>query len=97
MVRPLYVTNDFSAWAQVVASLVNIRSIFAENEAVADGLKQFTFKLVSPATEKIGWEFGAEEDYLTGQLRALLISTAGGAGHKAYHPPLHTARLKMDT
>ncbi|KAL8969316.1 MAG: hypothetical protein Q9197_004404 [Variospora fuerteventurae] len=78
-----YDETSHAAWAQVVSSLVNIRSIFAENEAVADGLKQFTFKLVSPATEKIGWEFGAEEDYLTGQLRALLISTAGGAGHKA--------------
>ncbi|KAL8962415.1 MAG: hypothetical protein Q9193_001173 [Seirophora villosa] len=75
--------TSYAAWAQVVASLVNIRSIFAENKAVADGLKQFTLKLASSATEKIGWEFGPEEDYLTGQLRALLLSTAGGAGHKA--------------
>ncbi|KAL9014793.1 MAG: hypothetical protein Q9173_000584 [Seirophora scorigena] len=75
--------TSYAAWAQLVASLVNIRSIFAENKAVADGLKQFTLKLVSSATEKIGWEFGPEEDYLTGQLRALLLSTAGGAGHKA--------------
>lgn len=73
-------TNQ-AVWAQLVASLINIRSIFAENKAVADGLRQFTLKLVSSATEKIGWEFSPGEDYLTGQLRALLIDVAGGAGH----------------
>ncbi|KAI4096149.1 MAG: hypothetical protein LQ344_001212 [Seirophora lacunosa] len=74
--------TSYAAWAQVVASLVNIRSIFAENKAVADGLKQFTLKLASSATEKIGWEFGPEEAYLTGQLRALLLSTAGGQSER---------------
>lgn len=72
-------------WSQMMASLSNIRSIFAENNAVADGLKKFTLKLVSQATESIGWDFKPEEDYLTGQLRALLISTAGSAGHTAYN------------
>ena len=66
-----------------MASLGTIRSVFAENLAVAEGLKQFTLELVSPATEKLGWDFKADDDYLTGQLRALLISTAGGAGHTA--------------
>ncbi|KAL8759431.1 MAG: hypothetical protein Q9184_003625 [Pyrenodesmia sp. 2 TL-2023] len=75
--------TGYAVWAQLIASLVNIRSIFAENKAVADGLKQFTLNLVSSATEKIGWEYKSGEDYLTGQLRALLISTAGGAGHTA--------------
>lgn len=68
----------------MTASLGNIRSIFAENQNLADGLKQFLLKLVSQATEDIGWEFKADEDYLTGQLRALLIGAAGGAGHPAY-------------
>ncbi|KAL8872482.1 MAG: hypothetical protein Q9174_001896 [Haloplaca sp. 1 TL-2023] len=61
----------------------NNASVFADNSAVAEGLKQFTVKLVSPVTEKLGWDSKADEDYLTGQLRALLISTAGGAGHTA--------------
>jgi hypothetical protein len=39
-------------------------------------------QLVTPATEKIGWKYSGKEDFLTGQLRALLISAAGGAGHK---------------
>lgn len=68
----------------MVSSLSNVQSVFAENKAVADGLKEFTLKLVSPTTEKLGWDFNPDEDYLTGQLRALLISTAGGAGHAAY-------------
>lgn len=38
-------------------------------------------KLVSPAVEKLGWEFKPNEDYLTGQLRKLLIAMAGNAGH----------------
>ncbi|KAL8900133.1 MAG: hypothetical protein Q9207_005834 [Kuettlingeria erythrocarpa] len=75
--------TNHSVWAQLLASLVNIRSIFAENKPVADGLKQFTLKLLSSATEKVGWEYRPGDDYLTGQLRALLISTAGGAGHAA--------------
>ena len=46
------------------------------------GLKKFTLDLVSPAVEKIGWEFKPDDDLPTIQLRSLLISTAGGAGHE---------------
>ena len=73
-----------SVWSQIIASLGNIRSVFADNEAVATGLKVFTLRLVVSATKKIGWEFAPNENYLTGQLRALLLSTAGAAGHKKY-------------
>jgi hypothetical protein len=69
-------------WSQISSSLANLRSIFASNEAAAAGLKKFTLKLVSPSAERIGWEFTPEEDYLTGQLRKLLISMAGNAGHE---------------
>ena len=71
-----------SVWSQVVVALTNIQSIFAENQAISEGLKTFTLRLVESATEKIGWEFKPDEDYLTGQLRALLIGTAGLAGHE---------------
>ena len=71
-----------SVWVQIIGTLTNIRSVFAENESVANGLKTFTSRLVEAANEKIGWEFGPNDDYLTGQVRALLIRTAGGAGHK---------------
>ena len=71
-----------SVWTQIVSSLENIRSIFADDKALVTGLRVFTERLVAPATEKIGWEFAPNEDYLTGQLRALLLSTAGSAGHE---------------
>lgn len=68
---------------QLVTSLSNIRSVFSSNEEIATGLKNFARKLVAPAVEKLGWEFKKDEDYLTSQLRQLLVSTAGHAGHEA--------------
>lgn len=70
-----------SVWSQVSSSLANLRSVFSQNEPVADGLKEFTRKLASPAAEQIGWEFKPNEDYLVIQLRKLLISMAGNSGH----------------
>lgn len=64
------------------SSLSNLRSVFSQNEQVADGLKKFTRSLAAPAAERIGWEFQANEDYLIIQLRKLLISMAGNAGHE---------------
>jgi len=64
------------------SSLANLRSVFSQNEQVAEGLKKFTLNLVAPAAEQIGWEFQPNEDYLTVQLRKLLIGMAGNAGHK---------------
>lgn len=46
-------------------------------------MKKFELELISPATEKVGWEFKEGESYLVGQLRAQLILTAGLLGHKA--------------
>jgi hypothetical protein len=62
--------------------LANLRSVFSQNEQVADGLKKFTLKLASPAAERAGWEFQTNEDYLIVQLRKLLIAMASNAGHK---------------
>lgn len=75
--------NNYLVWQQILTSLATVKSVFAEDEAVSDGLKAFTLKLISPAVQKIGWEFAAHEDYLTGQLRALLIGSAGANGHEA--------------
>jgi hypothetical protein len=67
-------------WSQISASLGNLRSVFSQHDAVSAGLKKFTSSLSSPAAEKIGWEFKENEDYLTVQLRKLLISMAGIGG-----------------
>ena len=74
--------SSYLVWSQITSSLTNVRSIFADDAKVAAGLKKFTLKLVTPAVEKIGWEFHPHDDFLTGQLRALLINTAGTAGHE---------------
>lgn len=71
-------------WSQIMTSLAYLRSMFANNEAVSNGLKNFVRKLVTPAVENIGWEFKQGEDYLIGQLRKLLISAAGHSGHEGY-------------
>lgn len=74
--------THFLIWQQVLNSLGNVRAVFGTNEAINAGLKKFTLELVAPAVEKIGWNFAPNEDFLTGQLRSLLITTAGGAGHQ---------------
>ncbi|MCJ1268639.1 hypothetical protein MMC22_008527 [Lobaria immixta] len=71
-----------AVWLRIISSLAKVRSIFATNDVLSAGLKLFTLKLVEPATEKIGWDFSPNDDYLTGQLRALLIRTAGSAEHR---------------
>lgn len=74
--------SSCSVWSQISASLGNLRSVFSQNEKVANGLKQFTLQLASPAAERIGWEFKPDEDYLIVQLRKLLIAMACNAGHE---------------
>lgn len=71
-----------AVWSQIVGSLGKIRSIFADSETISNGLKAFTLRLVTPATEEIGWDSAPNENFLTGQLRALLINTAGNVGHE---------------
>lgn len=74
--------TNYLVWSEVLSSLGTIRSIFSSDAEVSTGLRSFTLKLVTTATDKIGFHFGANDDYLTGQLRALLISTAGLVGHE---------------
>lgn len=74
--------SGLSVWSQIISSLGNIRSVFADNKTLEGGLKTFALRLVTPATEEIGWDFAPNENFLTGQMRALLISTAGNAGHE---------------
>ena len=72
-----------SVWQSIIQGLGDIRSIFSEgDQELADGLRVFHRSVVTPAAEFVGWEFAENEDFLTGQLRALLISSAGLAGHE---------------
>lgn len=69
-------------WQQIGMSLSKIRAVFSSNQEISAGLKKFALKLYSPAAEQIGWEFSENEDFLTGQLRKLLLAAAAGAGHE---------------
>ncbi|KAL4870169.1 hypothetical protein BDV12DRAFT_62326 [Aspergillus spectabilis] len=75
--------QNYLVWSQISSSVGNLRSVFSQNEAVAEGLKNFARALSSPAANKIGWEFQSNEDYLTVQLRKLLIAMSGLAGNES--------------
>lgn len=75
--------SDYLAWSQILLNLGNIRSIFSGTEDIEEGLKKFHLKLITPAVEKVGWDFNEGEGFLQGQLRAALILSAGLVGHQA--------------
>ncbi|KAI5841250.1 peptidase family M1-domain-containing protein [Tricharina praecox] len=76
--------QSYQVWSEILSQLNKLRSLFAESSPrIRDGLTQFTLSLISPTVAKLGWEFSAGEDFLTGRLRALLLSTAGTCGHAA--------------
>lgn len=72
-----------SVWSQIAGSLATVRSVFVENEKVTKGLKAFSLHMYSQTAEKLGWKYPENEDFLIGQLRSLLITAAGGAGHES--------------
>ena len=74
--------DNYLVWSEVLTTLGKIRSTFSSDEQVAEGLRVFTLKLTTAATDKIGWDFAPGDDYLKGQLRALLLQSAGLAGHE---------------
>lgn len=69
-------------WSQIQSSLAKCRAVFASNTAIFEGLRRFTLQLVSPAVDEVGWDFKDQDDYLTSQLRKLLLGMAAGAGHE---------------
>ncbi|KAL6233896.1 hypothetical protein BDW75DRAFT_180445 [Aspergillus navahoensis] len=75
--------RNYLVWSQISSSVGNLRSVFSQNEEVAEGLKKFARELSSPAANMIGWEFKSSEDYLTVQLRKLLIAMSGLAGNES--------------
>jgi aminopeptidase N len=74
--------ENFLVWSQIISSIGTIKSVFSEEDVIRDALKAFTLKLINAAVKKIGWQFDPKEDYLVGQLRALLISSAGINGNQ---------------
>jgi aminopeptidase N len=75
--------SDYLVWSQILTNIGNVRSVFSGTEDISEGLRKYHLKLITPAVEKVGWEFKKDESYLVGQLRASLILSAGVVGHKA--------------
>ncbi|KAF2016445.1 hypothetical protein BU24DRAFT_433443 [Aaosphaeria arxii CBS 175.79] len=85
--------TNYLVFSQIAASLGSVRSIFSGVEDISEGLRQFHLKLFTPAVEKIGWEYKDNEDFLTGQLRNLLLTSAGISGHE---PTINEAKRRFD-
>jgi aminopeptidase N len=41
-------------WSQLLGSLGTVKSVFSDDEVIAEGLRKFTVDLISPAVAKIG-------------------------------------------
>lgn len=78
--------TDYLVWSSVLGAIGTVKSVFSEDEDLAKALKKFTLKLIGEAVEKVGWEFSPSDDFLTTQLRSLLIITAGLNDHPGYVP-----------
>jgi aminopeptidase N len=74
--------NNYFVWSEIFSSLDKLRSVFADDKELSEGLSKYTLRLVTDATNKIGWEFGPHDSYFERQLRALLLLNAGLAGHE---------------
>ena len=75
--------SDYLVWSQILTNIGNVRSVFSGSEDISTALTKYHLKLVTPAVEKVGWDFKEGEGFLLGQLRASLILSAGLVGHKA--------------
>ncbi|KAF2793513.1 aminopeptidase-like protein [Melanomma pulvis-pyrius CBS 109.77] len=75
--------SEYLVWSQILTTLGSVRSVFSGTGDISEGLRDYSLKLVTPAVEKVGWEFKEGESFLVGQLRAALILSAGLIGHKA--------------
>ena len=73
--------DGYFVWSSLLTALSRLRSVFSVGRT-REGLTAFTLKLVSSAAERIGWDSNPGEDHFHGQLRALLLESAGLAGHQ---------------
>ncbi|KAK6437018.1 hypothetical protein LTR95_006793 [Oleoguttula sp. CCFEE 5521] len=76
------IETNYLVWSEVLSTLGKIRTTFSDDAEISQALSKYTLKLVTAATDNIGWTFNPGDDYLKGQLRALLLQTAGLVGHE---------------
>ncbi|KAF3184457.1 hypothetical protein TWF788_005162 [Orbilia oligospora] len=75
--------SNFLVWQTIATALSAVQGAFGSNPEIKAGLKKFALELYSPAAEKLGWTFAEGDDFLTTQLRGLLIGAAASAGHES--------------
>lgn len=77
--------TNFFVWDEVLKRLSQLQSCWYEQpEKISDALRAFSMNLVSEKFAEIGWDAKPDEDYLTGQLRPLLIKEASYARIPGY-------------
>lgn len=77
--------TNFFVWDEVLKRLSQLQSCwYQQPEKISDGLRAFSMSLVSEKFVEIGWDAKPNEDYLTGQLRPLLIKEASYARISGY-------------
>jgi aminopeptidase N len=77
--------SNFFVWDELLQRLSKLPScLYEQPEKVIDALRAFSRNLVSEKFAEIGWDAKPGEDYLTSQLRPLLIKEAGFAGIPGY-------------
>ncbi|KAK9450798.1 peptidase family M1-domain-containing protein [Limtongia smithiae] len=76
--------QSFIVWSSMAELLDTMRSVwFEQPAAIRAGLNAMVRDITGPNVERLGWEFAEGEDFLTVQLRSLMIGLAGGAGDEA--------------
>jgi aminopeptidase 2 len=72
--------QEFQVWDMIAMSLRELNGAWWEQpEKIRDALDKLRVQLFRPVVERLGWEFKANEDHATAQLRALAIGNLAGA------------------
>ena len=88
--------TSYYVWQTVITAIGIMQSVFSQNPAFAKGFNKLLLELISPTVERLGWKPSPNEDYLTTQLRSLLILAAGRSGHEKQDPNLNILGLLTD-
>lgn len=73
--------TDYNLWTEIFQQLAAINSVwFEQPEEIKTGIQKLIQALISYNLNRLGWEFPDGEDYLTSELRSLIINGAITAG-----------------
>lgn len=79
--------THYRVLSQALDAINTLKSIFAEDEQVKNGLQKFTLELIAKALKEVGWEPKESDDFNTGLLRKRLLITAVANGDEEYALP----------